>query len=96
MAQINKELLVYGYIHENEKYLNILVPLGIIELIYNFSKFFDVWNTKFVAKSLIIDTKENIIEQTGRSTRTAFGTHIAKKGEVCIWNLTAINILGSS
>ena len=90
-----QELLVAGYVREIEiMYKLINIPVEIIDIIYLFQQFCDVWNKQYIHKDILLDSIANTITFTSDIkvvVATAYGTNMIEDG-IHKWKIKILSI----
>ena len=82
----NQELLVWGYVRENERAYKIRnMPLDINKVIYLYLKLCDEWNVQHSSQNMKIDKTRSIIH-VKTSYATAYGDTVVSQGKF-VWRL---------
>lgn len=94
MNKVNKELLVNGYVREQEKELKLskIIPGSIYKLIFQFQLLVETWSTEYNDSRVELSDDGSIATIQGNinlgSTVTMLGDYIVKYGDSLEWKLT--------
>ena len=90
--KIKRELLINGYLREQEKTLKLyaIIPAPIYKIIFEFQRLLEIWNKKLSHKDFkITNDGENakLVGIQNWTNKTIYGDHVVKYGDNFVWNI---------